>query len=86
MAVPRKKKITKRQIQSLLSESAFSPSEKTPFTIVVQMENPDYAELKAIELITEARLWPGGTIYHDKIQQAIALLALARAQRGTLPS
>lgn len=86
MAVPRKKKVTKRQIQSLLSESAFSPSEKTPFSIVVQMEDPDYAELKAVELILEARAHTGSCYYNDRIQQAIGLLALARAQRGCLPS
>lgn len=84
-----KKKINKRLIQSLLSESAFNPNEKTPFSIIVSMSNPDYAELKCLELIAEARsALSSGSLktYHDKIQQAIGLLALARAQRGSLPS
>lgn len=85
----KKRKVNKRQIQGLLSESAFSPSEKNPFSIVVEMDDPNYSELKSLELIQEARVaFKGGSLktYHDKMQQAIGLLALARAQRGAIQS
>lgn len=81
----RKQKVTKKAIHGILLESVFSPSEKTPFSAVVAMDDPNYAELKATELISEAReSFKAGSLrtYHDKIQQAVGLLALARAQRG----
>lgn len=86
----KKKPLTKKKIHSLLLESLFNPNEKTPFSLVIQMNSPDYCELKATELIAEARngLTRLGSTpeYHNKMEQAIALLALARAQRGTVQS
>jgi hypothetical protein len=84
-----KSRVTKKQIHSLLLESVFTPSEKTPFSVVVQMDDPGYCELKATELIAEAReAHKAGYVhsYHDKMQQATSLLALARAQRGPAQS
>jgi hypothetical protein len=83
--------ITKRRIQEILAQSAFTPSEpNTPFAQVVQFNNPQYGEYKAIELIQQAQLSVDGqgdqdySVYVDKITQAISILALSRAQRETI--
>lgn len=52
------------------------------FSLVVSMNNSEYYELRSLELIQEAQLCAkAGKFldYHDKIKQAISLLALARA-------
>ncbi len=80
-------KITKKAIRETLAESVFNPSEKNPFSVVVALSDPSYAELKAIELITDARAYfkAGAVVtYHDIMQQVIGLLALARVQRGSV--
>jgi hypothetical protein len=80
-----KKRVTKKAIHGILLESVFNPSDNSPFSTVVAMDDPNYAELKATELISEARQsFKAGSLrtYHDKLQQAVGLLALARAQRG----
>lgn len=61
-------------------ESLFDPRTPGPMSIVVELNNPAYCEVKAIELIREAQSHP--VDYHEKVTQAISLLALARLQRG----
>jgi hypothetical protein len=60
-------------------------------SVIVNQNNPDYFELRAIEMIDEARLSLGVgpekndlqmQQYHLKMTQAISLLGLARASRG----
>lgn len=52
--------------------------------LVAGMHNPSYMEMKAVELIMEAGQAVATDLvsYHDKLKQAITLLALARAERG----
>lgn len=83
--------ITKKRIREILAQSVFTPSEtNTPFAQVVQFNNPQYGEYKAIELIQQAQLSVDGqgdqdySVYVDKIVQAISILALSRAQRETI--
>jgi hypothetical protein len=83
-----KAKVTKKAIHSILLESLFNPNDKSPFSFVVGMNDPGYSERKATELISEAQAaFEAGSLrtYHDKLQQAVGLLALARAQRGPVP-
>lgn len=47
--------------------------------VIADVGNPDYYELRAIELISEARKFPSE--YDVKINQAIGLLALAAVTR-----
>lgn len=82
-------------LKELLRQSAFDPRADGPFAIVVDVAtaNPRYAEDKAKELIAQAQacldrktLNPAEATknlsnYHDFMQQAIGLLALARALR-----
>jgi hypothetical protein len=53
---------------------------------VVNINDPSYAETKAVELIMEAKgiIKSNGQIshYNEKISQALSLLALAKVQRG----
>lgn len=75
-----RKKPGKKQLQKLLAESAFNPDLTGPLKIIADLRNPQYCEIRAIELIQEARL-SDMDHYHDKIKQAISLLVLARAER-----
>lgn len=54
-------------------EILFNPNEMGPFKIVIQMNNPTYCVEKAIETLLESKT-PAA------IEQAIALLALAKVQ------
>lgn len=71
-------------------ESLFDPRDSSPLSVVVEMNDPDYCESKAMELIREAKLTrklPANREQADeKIAQAISLLALSRVQRGTVQS
>lgn len=59
-------------------ESLFIPSEKSPVSVVLKMGNPDYCELKVVELLNEITNC-NQEQYHIKMAQAISLLAMARA-------
>lgn len=77
-------------------ESVFDPRDRSPLSIVVEMDDPGYSESKAIELIAEAKqlqreiaAYPTDDSnkglqdqYDEKVAQAISLLALARVQRN----
>lgn len=69
-------------------ESLFDPRDASPLAVVVSMNDPDYCESKAMELIAEAKITrklPANRVQADeKIAQAISLLALARVQRGAV--
>lgn len=88
-----RKKPGQKQLQKLLTESVFNPDSIGPLKIIADLRNAGYCEIRAIELIQEARLTPfvpdgDNSHYHDKIKQAISLLVLARAERqhGTAES
>lgn len=85
-----RKKPGQKQLQKLLAESVFNPDSIGPLKIIADLRNAAYCEIRAIELIQEARLTPesNNEYYHDKIKQAISLLVLARAERqhGTAES
>lgn len=51
-----KLKVTKKRLQQLLAESSFSPSEAGPLRVIVEQGNADYYEVRAMELVAEARL------------------------------
>jgi hypothetical protein len=96
--VAKKSLPSKKTIRELLVESVFDPREiNTPFSIVIGMQDPNYCESKAVEMIHEAKLAlipfagentsePVLTNYHEKIAKAISLLALARSLRGPVQS
>lgn len=74
-----------KQLKKLLDESTFNPKNPGPMSVVVALNDPSYCETKAVELVMEAKKSltgiPSLFIYHDKLIQAISLLALARAMR-----
>lgn len=79
--------LTKNLIQKLLSESKFDPRNNPAMSIIIEMNNPDYLEGKAVELIYTAQqaliVAPDKPEeYHNRISQAISILVLARAQRS----
>ena len=81
--VSRKPTIT--LIRKMLKEAAFNPKESGPMKVLADMQDPHYYEVKAIELIMEAKAirmhqkwWRNNTRYHEALNQAIQLLALAR--------
>lgn len=78
-----RKKPGQKQLQKLLAESVFNPDKTGPLKIIADLRNAGYCEIRAIELIQEARLSKADDHehYHDKIKQAISLLVLARAER-----
>lgn len=88
-----KPKVSRKSLLSILNEAAFDPRADGPLSIVVALNDPSYCEMKAIELITEARqvinkyavpLSETFIHYHNRMTQAMGLLALARFQRGQI--
>lgn len=77
--MPRDRRPSQRSLRETLMQSVFDPRAPGPMSIIVGLDNPQYGEIKAIELIREAQAHP--TDYHEKVTQAISLLALARLQR-----
>lgn len=79
---------SRASIRAALLESLFDPREKSPMSIVVGLQDPNYCESKALELISEAKLIarevvPGSVEqYQEKLSQAIGLLALCKVQRS----
>lgn len=71
------KKITVKQIRSFLSTCKFNPNEPGPLKIILETNNPNYYEMRAIEFIREARASFNLKDYEEKIQKAIQLLILA---------
>ena len=75
----------------MLLESVFNPEKDlSPLKVIVDTGNVDYFELRALELIQEARrllatenssFSQNFTMYNEKMVQAISLLTLARAKR-----
>ncbi len=75
-------KPSKQSIRKILMDSLFDPRDKaTPFSIVVDMNDPKYLENRAIEMIREAQICQPAEEYNEKIVRAISLLALSRAMR-----
>ncbi len=82
----RKRKITKTLLSSLLSESSFDPKATGPFSVIIEehSKDPVYLENRAKEMVGEAQHAAKANdfvVYHEKMQKAIALIALARAAR-----
>jgi hypothetical protein len=51
-------------------------------SIITELNNPTFGEVKALELIREAqRCVSGSEQYHEKLTQAISVLSLVRIQR-----
>ncbi len=76
---------SKTQVSKTLAESLFDPRAKSPMSVVVSFNDPTYCGRKATELIAEAEAaYSQGQVtdYHERVTQAISLLALARLQRG----
>lgn len=79
-------KVNQRRLAKILAESAFTPSEPGPLRVIMEQGSPDYYEMRAMEMVAEARLaikdTPSNTeAYAAKMRTAISLLALARAER-----
>ena len=85
-----------KMMKTILNESVFNPDIQGPLKIVFDVADPRYYELRALELIQEARQCinrikmynPDHIVdpvreleytYHEKLKQAISLLAMARA-------
>lgn len=76
-----KKKPGKRQIQKILSEAAVDPNAANqPFTVIANMRNPDYYEIRCIECVQEAQIMEPEQ-RRQRMLTAISLLALAIAER-----
>ncbi len=81
-----------RDIRKVLGQAIFNPrSPIGPIKIIMDQRNPNYYEMRAAEFITEARNALGENpsptnqqleIYHDKLNKAMSLLALARLLRS----
>ncbi len=89
----RSKQPSMTMMRTLLKQSEFDPRERgTPLSIAIEEMDPGYCELKAMELVREARTIyndTGGSdeqkllsYYNEKIVRAISLLAYARALRN----
>ena len=84
-----KSKFNSRHVRKVLNESLSNPTEKAgPLRIIVEQNNPDFYEIRAMEFVIEARQVLTGVvtnlvreIYADKIGKAISLLALAKLIR-----
>ena len=78
-------------IREMLLESVFNPEKDlSPLKVIVDTGNVDYFELRALELIQEARRLVVANsssssqnlvMYSEKMVQAVSLLTLARAKR-----
>ena len=77
-----KLRVTKKTIQKLLSESVYTPGLPGPMQFVSENASPDYCETRAMELVGEAKISTPED-YHTRMKQAVSLLILARALRGT---
>lgn len=85
----RKKQLTKTMIGKFLRESAFNPKDLGPLKVVIEnhSEDPNYLEDRAREMIADAQLAAKtGQLpaYHEKMQKAITLAAVARGVRTLL--
>ncbi len=69
---------SKKSLRDQLMKSLFDPRESGPMKIVVELANPLYCEVKAIELIRESQAHKSQR--REKLQQAISVLALALLQ------
>ena len=87
---PKVKNPSKTRLAAILRESVFDPRKDGPLKIVAENSSITYLELRAIEMIEQAqadaeddRLIPEQRKqeYHNKLTQAVSLLALARARR-----
>ncbi len=73
------KLISKRKQTQSLNESVIQ-GDKHPLSIIVSLNDPDFMEMRAVELIHEARE-AGPLRYRETMKQAISLLNLARIMR-----
>ncbi len=86
------KKLTFRQVQKALSNCVFHPNEPGPLKIIIDVNNPDFYELRAIESIWEARQIKDNLLdnpklleqYNNTIITAIQLLILAKETRNNV--
>ena len=83
---------TQKKLRSILYESLFNPKEPMgPIKVIVEMDDPQYCETRAIEFIKEAQHTLGFAqdnlnenqmlLYNERIANAISLLGLARLIR-----
>lgn len=94
----RSKQPSRTDVRNSLRQSEFDPREMgTPLSVAIEEMNPGYCEMKAQELIKEARICASeaagcdrGTQteqksmewYNEKITRAVSLLAYARVLRN----
>lgn len=79
-------KITYTDIKKFLNQCVFNPNKLGPLSIIADVGNADYYEIRACEFIKEAKdyvptIFRGPYDYDDKIIKAIQLLCLAREIR-----
>lgn len=79
-----------KDIRKLLLNSLINPKEPGPLKTILEQHDVSYYEMRAQELISEARLCVSGfptpnenqlANYHDRMIKAITLLTLARYHR-----
>lgn len=76
-------------ISKMLKESVLNPKDNGPLQLVIDehLNDPEYLEKKAKELIDEAQYAMRGealNIYHEKMQKAIFFAGVARCIRKLL--
>lgn len=72
----KQKQISLTQIRNAVKDVVFNPRAPGPMKIISDMDDLSYFELRAIELIQEAREDPNSAQYKSKIIKAMQLLAL----------
>lgn len=77
--------VSKTRISKYLSSCAFDPKSPGPLSAAIKLQNPNYLELKAVELIQQARMFPfDQDFYESNIRQAIQLLSYAGAEHEAI--
>ena len=79
--------MNKRQLQKILSESAFSPNKPSPLKVIADVgDNNDYYIRRAMEFLTLSLCESTKEQTDYYLKQAISLLAIARVrlQNGEL--
>ena len=80
-----KKPVNQKMIREIQKAVYFNPTEPGPMKILVEMDNPEYYELRAVEMIREAQELRKNSpltaktleLYDEKLILAIRLIILA---------
>lgn len=69
---------SRTDLRNLLMESLFDPRADGPMSVIVEMDSPEYCQLKVIEILKSISL----DNYQESLTNCISLLVLARSFHG----